>query len=207
MSMSHLTNKEAYYDTRSFTQGLAQYYARWWGPVSGPSLEVACGTSPFRPSSASLTVGVDHDIGGLRRRARAGLPGCVCDLDGPLPFQSDAFGSILAQDVLEHVEDVAHTHSEPRRILRPGGVVIVPLINTIPRRTWSDYTYRRGFIRHSLRQALLDHGFRVDDIRPAGPVPLATRLDLFKWVRYILGTLGLHRLWASSWEARAVLCV
>ncbi len=47
----------------------------------------------------------------------------VVDLRTKFPFQAGSFAAVIANHVLFHVPDVAHTLSEIHRVLRPGGVL------------------------------------------------------------------------------------
>lgn len=79
-----------------------------------------------------------------------------------LPFPDEAFDGVGLFDVLEHLSDPGVCLSEVRRVVRPGGVVIV----TVPahERLWSPHDdlvgherrYRTGELRSSLREAGLD---------------------------------------------------
>lgn len=47
------------------------------------------------------------------------------EADGPLPFADQAFDVVLSFQVIEHVDDEAAYLREARRVLRPGGVMII----------------------------------------------------------------------------------
>ena len=47
------------------------------------------------------------------------------DLDRPLPFPDDSFDLVYANFVVEHLEQPARTFAEWRRVLRPGGRVVL----------------------------------------------------------------------------------
>ncbi len=55
-----------------------------------------------------------------------------------LPFRNGAFTVVLAQDILEHVQDPDATLREIARVLAPGGVALVTAIN---RFAWRDPHY------------------------------------------------------------------
>ena len=54
----------------------------------------------------------------------------VVDLNGPLPFEDNAFDVIIMREVMEHLESIPNALRECLRCLRPGG----RLIATIPNR-------------------------------------------------------------------------
>ncbi len=76
-----------------------------------------------------------------------------------LPFETASFDLVTLLDVIEHVPDDATILAEARRVLRPGGSVLI----TVPAYTWMwgaqdeiSHHYRRytaGRLRSSLRAA------------------------------------------------------
>lgn len=113
---------------------------------------------------------------GLRRLARAGV--------GRLPFAADSFDLVTSFDVLYHraVSDVAAALSECRRVLRPGGRLLLRL----PAYDWLRgrhdrvvHTARR-FTTGSARRVLEEARFQVEKLTYANtllfPLALARRL-------------------------------
>ncbi len=80
------------------------------------------------------------------------LPGVdvVADLDGGLPFPSESFDAVSANQVLEHVRDLVALVHEVHRVLRPGGMLVahVPYF----RSSWAhiDPTHVRSFTISSM---------------------------------------------------------
>jgi ubiquinone/menaquinone biosynthesis C-methylase UbiE len=73
------------------------------------------------------------------RGARYDLsPSVVQGVGETLPFPDHSFDVVLAQDILEHVRDPDLTLREMHRVLRPGGVALVTVIN---RFAWRDPHY------------------------------------------------------------------
>jgi len=111
--------------------------------VSGPLLNVGCGTGGFDVVAASAgvpVVGVDADAGAIgicalkRRKLGAGSGAFVRSLAEALPFRDGAFGVVYCFSAIEHVESVARTVSEMVRVTRPGGVIYLHTPNA-----WSWY--------------------------------------------------------------------
>ena len=79
-----------------------------------------------------------------------------------LPFGSE-FDLVGAFDVLEHIDDDATALSETRRVVRPGGGIIV----TVPQHRWlwspaDDYAHhQRRYSRSELVSRIEAAGFRV----------------------------------------------
>jgi len=62
---------------------------------------------------------------GRARAAALGLDGSVtlreADLNGPIPFENNAFQAVLSLDVILHLRDRAAVFQEVARVLMPGG--------------------------------------------------------------------------------------
>lgn len=62
--------------------------------------------------------------------ARAnGIETVVADLDQAFPFQDEQMELVHANQVIEHVANIDHFLSESRRILRPGGTLLISTEN------------------------------------------------------------------------------
>jgi SAM-dependent methyltransferase len=94
------------------------------------ALDVGCGTGEFTAALAeagAVAVGVEVASGAVER-ARARHPGLdfrLVPIDGPLPFDDTSFDLVWASEVIEHVTDTARWLSEVRRVLAPGGRLLV----------------------------------------------------------------------------------
>lgn len=90
----------------------------------GRLIDLGCGTVPLYGTYSELVsdvVCVDwpgsaHDVSHADRFA---------DLNSALPYDNNAFDTILSTDVLEHIWDHATFWAEMARILRPGGKLIL----------------------------------------------------------------------------------
>lgn len=197
--------KQAYYG-RGLLPALARRYFAAFGDARR-ILDVGCGTGElgrYRPSQDIEIHGVDIDAGAVQV-ARQFEEAVQLDLDArPLPYEDESFDAVLAKDVLEHVQDPGRLAREIHRVLRPGGVVVASVVIARPRAVWSDYTHVRGFTKHAAELLLADVGFVVQDVWPMGGVPLSNRLGFIDAIPYLLRIPGLHHLWASSWELKAV---
>ncbi len=102
------------------------------GDVAGRRiLDAGCGSGPLfaalRDRGATVT-GIDASTGMLelaRRRLGADAALQVADLGSPLPFPDGAFDDVIASLVLHYLEDWAAPLAELRRVLTPGGRLIV----------------------------------------------------------------------------------
>ena len=148
--------------------------------------DLGCGAGEFATAlreAGAHPIGVDVAREALRRAAvrdpeidlRLWLPG------EPLPLEDASVDVAWAGDVLEHVVDLAPWLSEVRRVLRPGGELLLSTPHHGPRRMLALALSRRRFAEHfeprgdhvrffspaTLRALLDDLGFDVLELRPA----------------------------------------
>ncbi|MCO4760719.1 MAG: class I SAM-dependent methyltransferase [Myxococcales bacterium] len=130
-----------------------------------PSLvDVGAGTGGMleRISSQCDAWGVEYSPDGAAfchsrgvRVLRGGLP--------HLPLTSDRFDLALSMDVFEHVEDDVAAMADVRRVLRPGGrlIMTVPALQWL----WSEHDealhHHRRYDKQMLETRLGEAGFRV----------------------------------------------
>lgn len=150
-------------------------------------LDIGCGAGELSEALAQAgarPVGVDIADGALRR-ARERMPAAELRLwaDGePLPAPDSSFDVVWAGEVIEHVPDVAPWLSELRRVLRPGGELLLTTPHhgrgrllglALSRRRFAEHfdprsDHVRFFAPGTLRTLLEDLGFEVLALRPAG---------------------------------------
>lgn len=124
--------------------------------VSGRLLDVGCGTQPYRSLfKVSEYVGLEIDTPQARTRNIA-----VAYYDGgAFPFESDSFDAVLCNQVLEHVFEPESFLAEIRRVLRPGGRLLL----TVPF-AWDEHEQPWDYARYSsfgLAALLGRNGFRI----------------------------------------------
>ncbi|MHB8419820.1 MAG: class I SAM-dependent methyltransferase [Myxococcales bacterium] len=194
--------KPNYYERRTLDRNLGDRYLRL---LQGrfPLLEVGCGSTSVANVSAAcgLVVGLDNDIGALRRR---GQPGLVLDLeDRRLPFRDGAFGSVLAKDVLEHVQRPWLLLREIHRVVAVDGRLLASVPMARPSRVWDDYTHIRGFTVRALEDMLRDSGFQPLETVVMGGVPLAGRLGFAQWLPQLMRIPFAALVFGRSYEILA----
>jgi SAM-dependent methyltransferase len=77
----------------------------------------------------------------------------------PYPFEADSVDEILADNVLEHLEDVVRTMEEIHRILRPGGTATILLPYSKSDGALHDPTHRHFFTERSMDYFALEHPY------------------------------------------------
>jgi SAM-dependent methyltransferase len=103
-------------------------------------------------------LGVDPDVDSIARTRARGHDAVVAALPS-LPFEDGTFAAATCLDVLEHIEDDSAALAELRRVVAPGGALLV----TVPayESLWSNHDvanahvrrYRAGTVRALARQA------------------------------------------------------
>jgi SAM-dependent methyltransferase len=148
-------------------------------------LDLGCGAGRFLAAlreAGAEPVGVEIAQAAVER-ARANVPGAdvrLLEPDGSLPLGHGEVDVVWCSEVLEHVADTAHALLEARRVLRPGGrlLVTVPyhgraqaaLIALVRFEAHFDPLgqHLRFYTRRSLAGALSAAGFRDPRVRPSG---------------------------------------
>ena len=96
-------------------------------------LSVGCGSANdlWYLSRDNHVIGLDYALSGLRAGAKCGVRGVAADLNFHpiLPFRNGAFDLVVLKDILEHVLAPLDVLNEARRILTPGGAIVLSLPN------------------------------------------------------------------------------
>jgi SAM-dependent methyltransferase len=128
-------------------------------------------------------------------RAQSEHPGLefrLVPIDGPLPFADNSFDLVWASEVIEHVADTARWLSEVRRVLVPGGRLLLSTpshgrlrvaLGGIERFSEPLGDHLHLYTRGSLRGLLEEFGFSQISVRPTGGPPALRRMLLARAVR------------------------
>jgi ubiquinone/menaquinone biosynthesis C-methylase UbiE len=160
-------------------------------------LDLGCGAGVFSALAAAAgaeTTGVDVAQGALDRAHRSypDLQFRLATVDGPLPLDDNSFDLIWASEVIEHVADTAQWLSEARRVLAPGGRLLITtpahgrlrlLLHGIERYSDPQGDHLHLYTARSLRVLLEEFGFTELKVGAASGPPLLRRTLFARAVR------------------------
>jgi ubiquinone/menaquinone biosynthesis C-methylase UbiE len=194
------------------------------GDVAGRRiLDVGCGSGPLLAAlrdRGAIVTGIDKSAGMLelaRRRLGDDADLLVAELGSPLPFPDDTFDDVTASLVLHYLEDWGPALAELRRVLKPGGRLIVSVNHPFTENLWhreaglepdyfATYNYvvewtadgQTALLRfwtrplHAMTDAFTAAGFRIAVISEPAPAPAARELfpdDIAAKPRFLLPVL------------------
>ena len=193
-------------------------------PGAGSLLEIGSGTAPLLVAAhgryqrvAGVDISFRWSVVGRKRLEEAGLEAPIlCACAEALPFPDGSFDRVAMESSLEMVRDQRAALAECRRVLRPGGALMIFTPNRyslgpdphlglwcggmLPVRWTSAWVRRRGGVPPArrllgaggLRRLLEGSGFR--DIRIALPgIGAAQRENLTAALRLLAGAYGVAR--------------
>ena len=155
-------------------------------------LDLGCGDGVFTVVIAEAgadVIGVEVATGAITR-ARSAHPELdfrLAPIDGPLPLADNAFEVVWASEVIEHIADTARWLSEVRRVLAPGGRLLLTTpahgrlrvaVGGVERFSEPLGDHLHLYTKRSLLAVLTDFGFGEIEVRAAGGPPLLRRMLL-----------------------------
>ncbi|MFF9564361.1 class I SAM-dependent methyltransferase [Leifsonia sp. NPDC014704] len=166
------------YNSENSSSLLNEYYERpamlaLAGDVVGRRiLDAGCGSGPLSAAlreRGAIMSGFDGSpamIELARRRLGDQVPLHVADLASSLPFADDAFDDVMASLVLHYLEDWTGPLGELRRLIKPGGRLIVsvphPLVRVFTNPDEDYFATRRYTEEYDLagKEVVLEHWHR-----------------------------------------------
>jgi SAM-dependent methyltransferase len=94
-------------------------------PRSGKILEVGCGTGGLLAAAARFGMDIEGTDIALRWLVVAQRRLDDLGLSVPLPYADASFDAVVADSLLEHLDEPAAAFKEWSRVLRPGGTLLV----------------------------------------------------------------------------------
>lgn len=202
-SAEEIRISEAYYGEAREVERSSKIFMRSFIPEGkGRVLDIGCGTGVNAEAIAAKghsVSGIDISETAVARFRACGFSGTVGDIIHGLPYEDGQFDIAFASEVIEHVSDTAKFLSEARRVLRPGGTLLLSTPNSaswimrvyaLLGRTLSEVQHPghvRFFSKQSLESAVEASGFNVVRVASRN-MYLAVPFD-FPW----LAVLGFAR--------------
>ena len=103
-------------------------------PRGGVIVDLGCGDGAALDALSGFyesAIGLDVSTARLKKGGRPAQSWrfIEADLNGSFPLPSEYASAVMANQVIEHIADPSHFISEARRILRPGGVLVLTTPN------------------------------------------------------------------------------
>ena len=144
---------------------------------SGKTLDIGCGRPcECMPDQSFLRFLARPDAVGLDLKDVKGPYGFFRGSVTAMPFRAGELDNVVAMEILEHITDVPAALTEIKRVLKPGGVLIMSTPDNSPFWTllwdiWSSTVGRMWHHEHLVSynaaqwRALLEHQFKVTELR------------------------------------------
>ena len=176
--------------------GSAQNYIAWLASLARPYLgndpiEIGAGAGDYAAAWLAEGVGritlseVDpHLLGGLHSRFERDDRVAVRDLD-VMRSPDGEHSAVVAFNVLEHIEDDAGALRSARKLVRPGGaiVMLVPAFEFATSRFDFDIGHYRRYTKKTLGAAYRNAGIEVERVAYVNAPGLLGWIVVMKWFR------------------------
>lgn len=159
-------------------RGLFRGISQLSGYLHGRLLDFGCGSKPYRALfDVTDYVGTDIEVSGHDHHNE--------DIDvyydgKTLPFPDASFDSIFSSEVFEHVFNLSEIVDELKRVLKPGGHMLI----TVPF-VWDEHEIPYDFARYTsfgIRHILTEKGFTVvNEIKTTNYVATLCQM----WAAYV----------------------
>lgn len=159
------------------------------GPGTRRILDVGCGTGTMLTYLARFgnAEGVDIDTEAIEYCRARGLKQVSQSAADSLPFADDTFDLVTALDVVEHIDDDLGVLREVRRVLRPGGQLLltVPAYRFLWGRQDEINLHKRRYVAREVRERLQAAGFAVRRLSYMNAI-LFPAIAAIRLVRHVL---------------------
>ncbi len=171
-------------------------------------LDVGCGRGDFTRGfkDAGLEVfGLDREKGSSE--ILKGIEVKTADIkNDPFPFDNETFDFVFSKSVIEHLLEPDNFIKECRRVLKPGGRIIVmaPDWQSQIYIYYDDYTHRHPYTKTSLKDLLDIYGFKKAEAEIFYQLPVLWKYPFLKIFSKILQLFGpvkkIHKIKFIRWS-------
>jgi SAM-dependent methyltransferase len=146
-------------------------------------LDLGCGKGELAASIRSvlpnaMVIGVEWSFSGCRSAQRRGTPVVQGSNDGVnLPFSSEAFDAVVIAEVIEHLVDTDQVLREARRVLVPGGFLVLTTPNLA---AWFNRILLLSGIQPMFSEVSLEGIYGRPGSEPVGHLRLFTKRALME---------------------------
>jgi len=190
----YFRNEQGEYD---YPQQLCDYLVKRY-KLSGRLLDVGCGKGNHLVAFNRRFL---HTEGIDSRPITSEIS--KCDLEKEeFPELENDFDVVFSKSVIEHVNNADNIISEIKRVLKPGGRVILltPDWNTTHEVFWDDYTHVKPWTRKSLQDALMIHGFTEVKSELFRQLPLVWKYPKLNYICDLISLLPHSFKWKDREE-------
>lgn len=171
--------------------------------LDGLWLDVGCGTGQAMRKLEPEAIGIDYVLENCARYSMMNHSVVRSDANTTLPFKNDSFAGILCSHTLEHLESPLNSLREMRRVIAPGGLLVLclPTYRSIVRWHLDDYfddhrSHVYSFDVKSIKRLLELAEFRIVETKI--DLPRSHRFIVILWLQTLLNTLPWHFLRLSN---------
>jgi ubiquinone/menaquinone biosynthesis C-methylase UbiE len=157
-------------------------------------LDIGCGKGTQLDSFRKLTNfklhGIDHSE--QNSQILEGIEFNKCDLERQyIPYEDNKFDVIYSKSVLEHINKYTHMITEMKRVLKPGGILIimVPDWQTQYKHFYDDWTHVTPWTLKGLTNCLRYNGFDVIKSESMYQLPFTWKYPRLKIIPKIISLL------------------
>jgi methionine biosynthesis protein MetW len=147
-----MNTQNDYYEKYWSTEGFFPHGKIWpelralyekWIPPGASVLDVGCGdgqtSGKWLSENGRQYVGVDISANAVDEARQSGLEAIKIEDASVLPFDADSFDVVVCVEVLEHLFDPQRAIKNISRVLKPGGIFIATVPNTVYWRNRADF--------------------------------------------------------------------
>ena len=118
----------------------------------------------------------------------------------PLSFDDNYFDVIFSKSVIEHVRNTENFLSEAKRVLKPGGILVImtPDWQSQMKCFYDDPTHVKPFTKHSMSAVLSMKEFREIRIQDFMQLPSTWKFPTLRWLYMLIGCVFPER---SKWKS------